>query len=293
MSEKVYISKYLGETNRGRAVAEDLNNILGDKLNTIPLNKNEWCRDYMPVKASDGGLVLFKYMPSYLVGRSSYEKTIPNQISICNRLKLKYEASQIIMDGGAIEIIGGKGIVSDRVIADNSTAWERNAPIVLDEIKRKLKLEKLIIVPSDPWDFTGHMDGLVRFIDDKNVLINDLKGLDQKMKDEASTYEQELYDRWKNNFELSLHLAGFKIHKLTCEAHHNSNEKSAKGIYLNFLKLDDMIIMPEYEGDKFQSANSKAKEEICLHYPKKQIISVKADKLSDEGGIINCVTWTT
>jgi agmatine deiminase len=289
MPQLVYISEYLNKTNRGEGVVKALKNYLGSRLKEIPLNKNEWCRDYMPVKASDGSLVLFNYMPSYLLGRPTYEATIPEQEMICNALELNFETSNIILDGGAIEIFGKKGIISDRVISDNCSLWENGTPVILKEIKKLLKLETLIVIPSDPWDFTGHVDGLVRFIDGNRVLVNDLKGMEEKMQDQ-SKYEQDVFNRWKYNFYLTLDNARLNPKHLTCEVHRNEKDDDATGIYLNFLHLDDKILMPAYTN--LPDHNKNAKKELERIFTNKEVIPIIADEIAKKGGVINCITWT-
>jgi agmatine deiminase len=289
---KVYISNYLKNTDRGKLVAKQLKEIIGaDNLIEIPVNKNEWCRDYMPVKGYGGHLALFKYSPSYIVGRTTLEKTIPDQKEICDKLGLKYEVSNVILDGGAIEIFEDIGIITDRVIFDNCSSWLNLEPSVFIEIKEKLKLTKLIVVPSDPWDFTGHVDGMVRFIDKNTVLINDSKTLDESIK-KGTDYEIERYNNWKNNFLLSLTTAGLKIEKLPCAVSSIEDDKDtdATGIYLNFLLLKDKIIMPSF--NQYTEYNNVAKKRLEQLY-KREVFPIEASKLAQHGGIINCVTWSS
>ena len=70
--------------------------------------------------------------------------------------------SKIILDGGAIEVLGDLGIGSDRVLRDNSSLEHRE---VLEKIKKVLKLKRLIVVPEYPYEYTGHVNGIARFID--------------------------------------------------------------------------------------------------------------------------------
>ena len=290
---KVYISDYLRKTDRGKFVAHELKDILGEEMIAeIPeSSNNEWCRDYMPVKGSNGQLVLFKYLPSYIIGRTTLEKTIPIQETICKNLGLEFETSEVILDGGAIEIMEDIGIVSDRVIFDNCSSWINLEASVLIEIKEKLKLSKLIVVPSDPWDFTGHVDGMVRFIDKNTVLINDSSTLDKAVKEYCTEKEKKKYDLWKVNFHASLTNAGLKIEILPCAVSSNKDDKDsdATGIYLNFFLLDDKIIMPSYY--QFPDCNIAAKEKLKQLY-KREIFPIEATLLAQHGGIINCVTWS-
>ena len=60
MSNTVYVSNYLRKTNRGKPVYNEFKKLEAEgrlTLKEIPDNKNEWCRDYMPVKAADGKLI--------------------------------------------------------------------------------------------------------------------------------------------------------------------------------------------------------------------------------------------
>lgn len=288
----VYISDYLRKTDRGKLIAEELKKILGaGNLIEIPDTKNEWCRDYMPVKGSEGQMVLFKYFPSYILGRTTLEKTIPDQNAICDKLELKYEPSDLILDGGAIEIFDDIGIVSDRVIFDNCSSWINLEPSVLIDVRKKLKLSKLIVVPSDPWDFTGHVDGMVRFVDKNTVLINDSSTLDNAIK-KCTEKENEKYEIWKANFHSSLTNAGLKIEILPCAVSlkEDSKDTDATGIYLNFLKFGNKIIMPSYE--LLPEYNNKAQKTLEYLFPNCKVYPIEASKLAKEGGIINCVTWT-
>jgi len=293
MSETIYISGYLKKTVRGKGIVKELNG-LGKTIMQIPdslHSGNEWCRDYMPVKATDDSFVLFKYCPAYLIGRSSYEKTIPDQLAICNHFSIpvvENKVQDIIMDGGAIEIYGKKAMISDRVFHENNCTWQKGTPTIYNRIKLLLRLDELIVVPSDPWDFTGHVDGLVRFINDSEVLINDYSGMDQQIRNE-SKFVQEKYHLWKYNFEQTLSNAGLKAISLTCTVHQNKSDKAATGVYMNFLKLDDKIIMPEF---KDQDENNKKAARILKSAYEREVIPVETTLLSEEGGIINCVTWT-
>jgi agmatine/peptidylarginine deiminase len=56
---------------------------------------------------------------------------------------------------------------------------------LIQQLKNLFKVDQLIIIPKDPNDFTGHADGMVRFVDDKTVLVNkysnQVKGAEQNV----------------------------------------------------------------------------------------------------------------
>ena len=290
MEQVIYVSEHLKNTVRGQPVYLALKKILNDRLKIIKNNKNEWCRDYMPVKALDGTLVLFHYMPSYLLGSKTNEKTIPNQKLICNDLGIEFkDCSSIILDGGAIDIYKKKGMISDRVISENCSAWGYDKPIVIEKIRTALKLFELIVVPADPFDFTGHVDGMVRFINENTVLVNDNTGMDSKMKgNDVSPFDRKRYENWKRNFNETLSSAGLKMVKLPYAADQNLDDVSAKGVYMNFLLLKDMVILPTFSNQS--NLNTEAKRILKKEF-NRNVFSIEADMLSEWGGIINCVTW--
>jgi agmatine deiminase len=79
------------------------------------------------------------------------------------------------------------------------------------------------------------------------------------------------------------------MEKLPCMVHDNEQDKDATGIYLNYLLLDDLILMPSYT--KHQKANEVAHKILEKHYNRK-VIDIIADDIAKHGGVINCVTWT-
>jgi agmatine deiminase len=297
--ELVYVSQSLKWKNHGKPAFEQLEQILGDRLRVLPVS-NEWCRDYMPVRGANGKKVLFKYAPSYLIGDETHERTIPQNLEEgLRKVGIGYETSyelllestmikEVVLDGGGIDILGDVAIVSDRIISDNSTIWNQGRPRVLDDLQNLLGLKKLVVVPADPFDVTGHADGCVRFIDDKTVLINDPTDLLNSFGPDDSIHQLDMYERWVGNFEQTLQDAGFRIEYLPSLMHEEEKPASAWGIYLNFLLLDDLLIVPFYVGkDETNSTIKKQLEELY----NRTVYGVYADDLSKEGGVVNCVSW--
>lgn len=291
MTQTVYISAHLPEAKEkqkyyGKSVYSDLRQILGDRLVEINHNSNNvWCRDYMPVKSASGSYVHFKYKPGYMVGMEKYADKFPDQEELQNEFQLPYyTTSEIILDGGAIEIFGKKGIVSDRVFRDNKNKGESE---IYDELKKLLDLEQLIVIPQYPYDFTGHVDGLVRFIDENRVVVNDLKKELEETQNDKNSYRKQLIENWVYAFKSALINAGLQLEELPTSIPEGSPPSSGEGIYTNFLLLEDLIIMPVYgmKEDKI------AADRLSNLYGK-TVKTVNAKELSRMGGMINCVTWT-
>lgn len=291
MTQSVYISAHLPEAKEkqkyyGKSVYNDLRQILGDRLVEINHNSNNvWCRDYMPVKSTSGRYVHFKYKPGYMVEMEKYADKFPIREELQNEFQLPdYTTSEIILDGGAIEIYGRKGIVSDRVFRDNKNKGESE---IYDELKKLLDLEQLIVIPQYPYDFTGHVDGLVRFIDENRIVVNDLKKEFEEAQNDKNSYRKQLIENWIYAFKSALINAGLQMEELPTFNPENSPPSSGEGIYTNFLLLEDLIIMPGYD----KPEDIMAADRLSDLYGKK-VITVYATELAKQGGMINCVTWT-
>lgn len=279
-------------TTYGKVVFEGLTKEFKTKLSVLDQHKkNVWCRDYMPVKSGTNKYVQFVYSPYYMNDSKKWQSRIPDQNKLVEEVGLKGKVmhSDLILDGGAIEICCGKGIVSDRVFRDNNT-W--SAQDVIAELIDKLALTQLIVIPQHPYDFTGHVDGLVRFVNEDKVLISDLSGEFEKATKELEAkervYRNKLLINWHYAFKMALYNAGLSYSEIPCTAHENNSDTSGNGIYLNFLITDELIVVPLYEN---KTSNKKAMTLIQKAYNRK-VVGIDATSLAEEGGMINCVTWT-
>lgn len=290
MTQTVYISAHLEIATEkwsryGEKVAKKLQSI--QEIEIIPItnnSKNVWCRDYMPVKSASGKYVHFMYQPSYMIG-AKYKDKFPVREKLQSKFQLtNYTTSEIILDGGAIEIFGKKGIVSDRVFRDNKNKGESE---IYDELKKVLDLEQLIVIPQYPYDFTGHVDGLVRFIDENRVVVNDLKKEFEEAQNDKNSYRKQLIENWIYAYKSALINAGLQMEELPTSIPEGGSPNSGEGIYTNFLLLEDLIIMPGYD----KPEDKMAADRLSDLYGKKGI-TVYATELAKQGGMINCVTWT-
>ena len=76
-----------------------------------------------------------------------------------------------------------------------------------------------------------------------------------------------------------------RIWKLWSPAGDNEN-KTQLGLYINFLKLKDVIVMPAYE-----TAEDDQAALILEKAYRRPVILINSKELAKRGGIINCVTW--
>lgn len=168
---------------------------------------------------------------------------------------------------------GNKAIITDRVFSENPD-WTQEK--LLTELSRLLECEIIIIPAYKPeYDFTGHADGMIRFVDENTVLVNNLEQDFKYMKD---TIIKALD---KANLK-HINFPWFE-HKI------KGNNDHAIGIYLNYLEVGNLIVMPEFgvPGNKDAEALAKLKEV----FPNKIIETIDYNDVALEGGILNCTTW--
>src|SRR5690606_14366621 len=84
--------------------------------------------------------------------------------------------NNLVLDGGNVVKWQNIAVVTDRVKKDNPELDETK---IYSKLKYLLGVEKLIIIPELKNDMTGHSDGILRFISDDFVVLNDFSKIDE------------------------------------------------------------------------------------------------------------------
>lgn len=257
------------------------------KIKLVQINSVQdiWIRDYAPIATTTNhNSIKASYNPLYFqkneklyaqqddtVGRVLAEKYLNMKITdlVCN-------SNKVILDGGNFIHNGnGIGITTNRIIADNE--W-----LSIDEIhntfKEQLGISKLIIIPVEPGDETGHIDGMVRFINETTIVVAAYTEHYKEGKDFMDGIAKQL-------------VKDFKVIRITNETPQDQNAMefpSAYGNYINFLRVGNKIFLPQYG---ITAKDQNAKEQYEKYF---KVITVDKDieKLSKLGGVLNCITWT-
>lgn len=234
--------------------------------------KDIWCRDYMPVQTPSGKLIQFRYDPSYLKD-PKYSDTRSDVKNVDEANNIKPVFSDINLDGGNVVMFGNKAIITDRVFSENPE-WDKEK--LLNELSTLLECEIIIIPAYKPdYDFTGHADGMIRFVDNNTVLVNNL---DQDFK-----YMRESITKALEKANLKYINFPWFEHKI------KGNNDHAIGIYINYLEVGNLIVMPIFgvPGNKDTEALNKLKEV----FPNKTIETINYNDVALQGGLLNCTTW--
>lgn len=233
----------------------------------LPNTKDVWAVDYMPVQVSDNQFVQFGYNPDYLKP-AKWHKTITDVDEVCNTIKIKPVKSNISLDGGNISKSRLIVIMCDKVFKENPAFKEKE---LIKALQSAFDVDKIFFVPQDMNDFTGHADGMVRFLNEDTVLIND--------------YSSESPE-FQLAFRMSLHNAGLDYIEIPYCPDLNTKD-SAKGLYLNYLEMDKVILLPVF-GIKEDEATVKHFEDLFVGYT---VRTVESNEIAVQGGVLNCISW--
>ena len=231
-----------------------------------------YCRDYMPVQVSENDFVQFVFRPKAYLSKEEYQYiSHPIYIELMNSIA-QPRYSPIVLDGGNIIKWKDKAIITDRVLKDNRYQF-LNDMAIIERLEFDLKC-KVIIIPEYPNEATGHADGLIRFIDENTVFINDTNTEPEK--------------EWLLEFLEVLEKNQLKYLELPCDVKPNQN--SADGLYINYLHIGNLIVFPQY-GNK--ANDKKAVTLINEVYGKThKIIPFRSNWIAKNGGVLNCSSWT-
>ncbi len=232
-------------------------------------NTNDyWAVDFMPIQTAENRFVQFVFNPDYLRNFPELHRFISNPNPICEAISLKTIKSKLLVDGGNVVRSSNKVIMTEKVFSENSNLSKDE---VIDELISKLEIEEVIFIPLDNADEIGHSDGMVRFIDDNTVLVNDYK--------EEIELKEEVYKRLKN--------ANLEIVPFVYNTNYMKDKDDAKGIYINYLQMENLIILPTFG----ISDDEIAYKQITQAFPKTKILTIDSNEIAKGGGILNCISW--
>ena len=268
-TDTVYISALLQE--RYPDLHRSISAILkkgGIRLIELQATKDIWCRDYMPVQVSGDKFIRFSYDPDYLKP-GPYRHLRSDQAAILSLLPFRITGSDLVIDGGNVVKAKDKVIMTDKIFKENKN---RSREDIIREILAIFAIAEVIIVPAVPDDFTGHSDGMVRFVNSNTVLLNDF-----------SKYHPTYFQKLKK----SLTSQGLNITILPWYGWKNRSDVEDTGDYLNFLQVGELIIYPEFDPD----TDREVKAVIQHAYPGTTLEGVDGSMIALEGGLLNCCTW--
>ena len=261
-NQKVYFSQHLTAyscwTNIKQALEEN-----GIAYGLLPNTKDIWARDYMPAY-SNGHYVSYVYNPDYLQNEKDKKYITDNIAEVFDLSNDHVTSTKLVIDGGNVIMCGDMVIMTDKIFHENSNLSKDE---VIAEIERVFSA-KLVIIPWDKEEEFGHADGMVRFVSDNHVLINQYKDIDpefrQKLIDALSPYFSEI-----------------------SELEYGNASSGQSWAHINYLQVDNYIFVPQLG----IMTDKLAMEQISKVFPTSKVVPVEVKGIVKKGGALNCVSW--
>jgi agmatine deiminase len=224
-----------------------------------------WIRDWAFVENN-----YFIYKPNYVRHLYSSAAIAQARTALNRRLEIKPRDIALILDGGNLVHNSRIAILTEKVLSDNSQFSKQ-------EIMRaalETGFEQIVFIPIEPDDNIGHADGIVRFLQEHLLLVNDYSHSD------FAGYGRELLMR------LTAFLPGTHIVKFPwfCMNERVDGLWSAVGTYINFVQTGRGIVYPVF-GHKMDDTVPK----ILQNFTSSRLRGVAAKSLARLGGVLNCI----
>ncbi|MFU8844564.1 MAG: agmatine deiminase family protein [Bacteroidales bacterium] len=189
--------------------------------------------------------------------------------------------NDLILDGGNVIAAKDKVILTGKVFTENlglkvsesGLVRQEQREAVISRIKRDFGVQEVIIIPRLPGDPYGHADGMVRFLNGTDVLIND---------DNPDAHYSESFRCKLREFRDTLKAHGLNVVAVVPLRHYETN------FYINFLEVGKLIFLPTF-ADKKRDENAIALfSEI---FKKENVIPVPSNEIMRQGGVLHCISW--
>ncbi|MCI0462776.1 MAG: agmatine deiminase family protein [Gemmataceae bacterium] len=229
-----------------------------------------WARDILPVQVDHGRFVKFRFSPAYLRG---FEHLITGD-DICQRLPClgRVQFAGIRLDGGNLVASRRLAVLTERAYRDNAKWRRADFRRALCEL---LAVEECLLIPVEPGDLFGHADGVLRFLDEGTVVVNDYARA-------APGYGRRLH--------AALARAGLRVEVLPYAPDPTVEDgvPSCVGNFVNYLRVGSLVLIPAYGRREDEQARKRLQDLL----PTCTVVPVKCADLARRGGALHCVSWS-
>ncbi|MDJ0533139.1 MAG: agmatine deiminase family protein [Xenococcaceae cyanobacterium MO_207.B15] len=233
-----------------------------------------WVRDFAPIQSVTSYLK-FKFNPSYesktnnkFIERSFLDFLDTLQINNLEFVDLYLEGGNFIHNGN------GTAIITDKIYRQNKLKTPQEIEFL---IKDKLSIEHLVIVPTEPGDRTGHIDGMMRWIDSDRLLINDYQSIYPNTK---------FYTKLNSCLDLQLPDVEKIILPYVPTSTKHKGWYSAVGNYINYLRTQNQVYIPIF-GNSIEPEIKRIYKQIFNN----QVSFIPSNAIAKYGGLLNCISW--
>lgn len=244
--------------------------------NFFPIAKVEdiWVRDFALIQ-SVNSYWKFKFNPSY-ESKTNNEYISSSFIKFVQQLEIdNLNSIDLCLEGGNL-IHNGKGIAitTNKIYRQNQ---DKTPDKIAALFKDKLGIKRLVVVPTEPGDRTGHIDGMMRWIDERRLLINDY----------CTIYPHSKFvKKLKNCLALQLPDIELVVLPYLPETEKHKGWYSAVGNYINYLRTKNRVYVPVFINDVEPRIRQIYQQNFA-----RECSFIISNSVARYGGLLNCITW--
>ncbi|PZP51858.1 MAG: hypothetical protein DI598_02125 [Pseudopedobacter saltans] len=251
-----------------------------------------WLRDCIGF-IKDDTIVKPIYDPKYCQceGDKEYYKKL-NGLSntiVKECIQKEIKSLNLVLDGGNFVCNDKYVFMTDKVYEDNKVYTKKE---IDSTIFQSTNLEP-IIIERNKFDVIGHMDAYLSFIDNNRAILASYPNF-PFLKEDISFIEK-LKQRLE---QLGICIINMQDRPVDELANYGIDGKkadfsSARGNYLNYLRINNTIILPEYslptkkETQYYNTVNQEILEALGF-----EVLRINCDQLAKLGGVLHCVSFT-
>ena len=261
----------------------DISFIKDVSVQVVPGLNTIWLRDCAGFNCGDT-LVKPLYRPSYYADAwadaVSTDQTTEVMAAILGK---KLVRMPLALDGGNLVTNGEFALITERVFKDNPTMSKGE---IAASINSYLGIIPIFIPELDD-DETAHSDGYVQFVRSWLACVSEY-GMFEKFDPLKQGYD--LADHYTGYIECVLRDHNIQIANLSDECTGDDNSsgfESAAGCFVNFLQLNEIIIMPTYSG---MEESEKYNEAVLSKFG--TVNKINCDAVAALGGALHCISFT-
>lgn len=197
----------------------------------------------------------------------------------------------LILDGGNLITNGEIGFLTNKVIKQNPEVENYIEKIMFDYLGIKA-----IILPSNKHDKLAHADGYLNFLSKEKICLSKYPKIDflKGDIDYVETLGKILSKEGLNITPIHDRPVTEKVIESQCLS--NKPEEclySARGVFVNFLILNDTVILPEYTLPAYKKEmDYNAVNKQTLKNLGYNVIMINCDDLARLGGSLHCISFT-
>lgn len=242
-----------------------------------------WIRDYfiignaIDLDINEKYLIRAIYNPSYNKYFSPIDDAAGNYLT--DNFGFGFKQFPFRLDGGNCIVSDDYIICSEKLFTENIDICTKKE---IEEFFEKNVKQKLICVGVEGLDVVGHTDCIIRFLDNKTILLPMYPTQYRVDNRYIISVKNELRKQIKSDITIE-YLPSYLSDEVN-----DDNIFSAEGIYLNYLRINDVIYFPSFDDDNYYQ-NEVLKKMNKINN-KLRYKFIKLQNYAIQGGCLNCIS---